>query len=83
MRIISFATEDSGWDSPRMGIILDRDGRDSRYRLDCEKLFEPADRPWNPLAWFDMDGRWFQTARDTAKRLENDPRAFEEALADV
>jgi len=81
MRIISFATEDSGWDSPRMGIILDRDGRDSRYRLDCEKLFEPADRPWNPLAWFDMDGRWFQTARDTAKRLENDPRAFEEALA--
>ena len=81
MRIISFATEDSGWDNPRMGIILDTNGRDSRYRLDSEKLFEPADRPSNPLAWFDMDGRWFQTARDTAKRLESDPRAFEDARA--
>ena len=44
MRIISFATEDSAWKSPRMGIILNVDGRDSGDRLDCEKLFEPADR---------------------------------------
>jgi 2-keto-4-pentenoate hydratase/2-oxohepta-3-ene-1,7-dioic acid hydratase in catechol pathway len=79
MRIISFATEESGWDSPRLGIILNVNGRDSRQRLDCEKLFEPADRPTNPLAWFDMDGRWLRTARETATRLERDPAAFAEA----
>jgi 2-keto-4-pentenoate hydratase/2-oxohepta-3-ene-1,7-dioic acid hydratase in catechol pathway len=81
MRIISFATEDSSWSSPRMGIILNVNGRDSGARLDCEKLFEPAERPVNPLAWFDMDGRWFQAARDTVKRLENDPSAFADARA--
>lgn len=76
MRIISFATEESQWTSPRMGIILNVNGRDSGERLDCEKLFEPADRPSNPLAWFDMDQRWFQTARDTAGRLERDANAL-------
>ena len=76
MRIISFATQDSQWKSPRMGIILTVDGRDSGERLDCEKLFEPADRPSNPLAWFDMDERWFQKARETAARLEHDATAF-------
>jgi len=79
MRIISFATEDSEWKTPRMGIILNTNGRDSGARLDCEKLFEPADRPTNPLAWFDMDGRWFQKAHETATRLEADPNAFEDA----
>lgn len=59
-----------------MGIILNVDGRDSGERLDCEKLFEPADRPSNPLAWFDMEGRWFQRARETAERLERDANAF-------
>src|SRR5437899_11450861 len=81
MRIISFATEDSSWSSPRMGIILNVNGRDSGARLDCERLFEPSERPTNPLAWFDMDGRWFQAARDTAKRLERDPNAFADARA--
>jgi 2,4-diketo-3-deoxy-L-fuconate hydrolase len=81
MRIISFSTEDSSWSSPRMGIILNVNGRDSGARLDCEKLFEPAERPTNPLAWFDMDGRWFQAARDTATRLERDASAFAEARA--
>ena len=76
MRIISFATEESDWKTPRMGIILYVDGADSRQRLDCEKLIAPAERPTNPLAWFDMDGRWFQTARDTAMRLERDPNAL-------
>jgi 2-keto-4-pentenoate hydratase/2-oxohepta-3-ene-1,7-dioic acid hydratase in catechol pathway len=76
MRIISFATQDSGWESPRVGIILYRDGVDSGERLDCEKLFAPAERPSNPLAWFDMDGRWFQTARDTAARIERDAGAL-------
>jgi 2-keto-4-pentenoate hydratase/2-oxohepta-3-ene-1,7-dioic acid hydratase in catechol pathway len=79
MRIISFATQESQWDSPRMGIILDTDGRDSGMRLDCEKLFEPSDRPSHPLAWFDMGERWFQTARATAQRLQSDPNAFAQA----
>ena len=76
MRIISFATKESEWKAPRMGIILDTDGRDSGERLDCEKLFAPAERPTNPLAWFDMDGRWFTTARDTAERLVRDADAL-------
>ena len=79
MRIISFATEESDWKAPRMGIILYTNGADTRERLDCEKLFAPADRPSNPLAWFDMDGRWFRTARDTAVRLERDPAALADA----
>jgi 2-keto-4-pentenoate hydratase/2-oxohepta-3-ene-1,7-dioic acid hydratase in catechol pathway len=79
MRIISFATEDSQWTSARMGIILYSNGVDSRQRLDCERLFEPAERPTNPLAWFDMDERWFQTARATAERLERDPNALADA----
>ncbi len=79
MRIISFATEDSQWKSPRLGIILHTNGRDSGKRLDCEKLFAPEERPSNPLAWFDMDERWFRAARDTAMRLERDVTAFAEA----
>jgi len=79
MRIISFATEDSAWKSPRMGIILNVDGRDSGDRLDCEKLFAPADRPSDPLAWFDTSEKWFQTSRDTAIRLGKDAAARAEA----
>ena len=79
MRLISFATKESNWKTPRMGIILHVDGKDSGQRLDCEKLFAAADRPTNPLDWFDLDGRWFQTARDTARRLESDPNAFADA----
>jgi len=79
MRIISFATKESNWETPRLGIILNVNGRDSGQRLDCEKLFEPADRPTNALDWFNMDARWFQTARDTAARLERDPSAFADA----
>jgi 2-keto-4-pentenoate hydratase/2-oxohepta-3-ene-1,7-dioic acid hydratase in catechol pathway len=79
MRIISFATQESQWKSPRMGIILHTNGVDSGYRLDCEELFAPAERPANPLAWFDMDGPWFQRAREIAVRLERDPGALNEA----
>lgn len=79
MRIISFATEDSQWKSPRPGIIVHTNGVDSGQRLDCEKLFAPEERPSNPLAWFDMDERWFRTARDTATRLERDATAFADA----
>lgn len=79
MRIIAFATKESNWTTPRMGIILHTDGKDSGQRLDCEKLFAPQERPANPLDWFDIDGKWFQTARDTARRLESDANAFADA----
>lgn len=79
MRIISFATEDSQWKSPRPGIIVHTNGVDSGQRLDCEKLFAPEERPSNPLAWFNMDERWFRTARDTATRLERDATALADA----
>jgi 2-keto-4-pentenoate hydratase/2-oxohepta-3-ene-1,7-dioic acid hydratase in catechol pathway len=79
MRIISFATEESDWQSPRMGIILHVNGADTGERLDCEKLFAPAERPSNPLAWFDRDGPWLRTARETAVRLERDPAALVDA----
>jgi acylpyruvate hydrolase len=62
-----------------MGILLYVDGRDSGDRLDCEKLFAPADRPSNPLAWFDTSEKWCQTSRDTAERLGRDANARAEA----
>ena len=79
MHIISFATEDSGWRLPRMGIILHAGDRDTGYRLDCEKLFAAADRPNNPLDWFDMDQQWFQESRATAEALVGDDQAFAHA----
>ena len=62
-----------------MGILLVVDGHDSGYRLDCEKLFDKADRPSDPLAWFDMDSPWFQKARETHDTLVRDKRALAEA----
>ena len=79
MQIISFATQETEWKTPRPGIILRTNGQDSGHRLDCEKLFTPAERPSNPLAWFDMDGQWFQRSRETAGRLERDASALAEA----
>jgi 2,4-diketo-3-deoxy-L-fuconate hydrolase len=79
MDIISFATKESDWKKPRLGIILHDGTRDLGYRLDCERLFAPADRPMNPLAWFDMDGEWFQKARQTCKELATDPNALAHA----
>ena len=79
MHIISFATEESNWRSPRMGIILHAGDRDTGYRLDCEKLFDKADRPADPLAWFDMDGPWFKKARETHDALVSDERALADA----
>ena len=79
MQIISFATEESDWRKPRPGIILHRGDRDLGFRLDCEKLFDPADRPTNLLAWFDMDGPWFQEARQVAAAIVADEAAFMDA----
>ena len=62
-----------------MGILLVVNGDDSGYRLDCEKLFDKAERPSDPLAWFDMDGPWFKKARATHDTLVNDQRALAEA----
>ena len=62
-----------------MGIILNDGTQDLGYRLDCEKLFAPEQRPENPLAWFDMDGRWFQKSSQTAKELSTNPNSLEKA----
>jgi len=73
MRTICFSTEETNWNSPRLGILLaDRD-HDTGFRLDCEKLFDPSKRPSDLLAWFDMDGEWFRRARETYETLMNDP----------
>ncbi len=79
MNIISFSTEESNWQRPRMGMILNVDNHDTGYRLDCEKLFTKSEQPADPLAWFDMDDTWFQTARSTHDRLVRDREAFAEA----
>lgn len=79
MHIISFSTEDTNWRSPRMGFILEVGEHDTGYRLDCEKLFDAAERPKDPLAWFDMDGPWFQKARETHDLLVRDERTLAEA----
>src|SRR6266446_7569960 len=76
MQIIAFTTEDTDWKSPRMGIILQDGHRDSGYRLDCERLFASADRPANPLSWFDMDGPWFKKSRETYETLIGDAGAL-------
>ena len=81
MRIISFATEETDWKYPRMGIILNANGSDTGHRLDCEKLFEPSERPSNPLAWFDTDERWFRRSRETAELLGRDAAALADAKA--
>jgi 2-keto-4-pentenoate hydratase/2-oxohepta-3-ene-1,7-dioic acid hydratase in catechol pathway len=76
MNIISFATEESDWRKPRLGMLLKTGDRDTGYRLDCEKIFPGDERPANPLAWFDMDGEWFQAARATAEALVRDEVAL-------
>ena len=62
-----------------MGIILQAGDRDTGYRLDCEKLFDKADRPADPLRWFDMDGPWFKKARETNDTLVRDERTLADA----
>jgi 2-keto-4-pentenoate hydratase/2-oxohepta-3-ene-1,7-dioic acid hydratase in catechol pathway len=79
MNIISFATMESDWQTPRVGIILTHAGRDTGYRLDCEQLFNRSDLPQNPLSWFDMDGPWFQKARRVFDNIERDAAALGEA----
>lgn len=72
MNIISIATAETQWSVPRPAIILEHGGQDTRYRLDCERLFDPFDHPSNPLSWFDMDGGWFQKARAIFDSVQRD-----------
>ena len=79
MKIISFSTAETDWRLPRMGILLIAKGHDTGYRLDCEKLFDVVVQPSDPLAWFDMDGPWFQRVRETHDALIRDDKALAEA----
>src|ERR1044072_7600180 len=79
MHIISFSTKETGWRVPRMGMILHVQDHDTGYRLDCEKLFDKAERPSDRLAWFDMDNPWFQKARETHDTLIQDEKALADA----
>ena len=79
MHIISFATEETNWQTPRIGMILHRDGVDTGLRLDCARLFETAEQPASRLSWLDMDGHWYQKARETHDKLLQDDEALEEA----
>lgn len=62
-----------------MGIILENESGDLGYRLDCEKLFDPADRPSDPLDYFDMSGKWFQKAQETFTQVTSNPASLNEA----
>jgi len=72
MRIICFSNEETNFQSPRFGILLAQGDHDTGFRLDCEKLFDSSARPSSLLAWFDMDGPWFQKARETYEQLTAD-----------
>ena len=60
-------------------MILHREGRDTGYRLDCEKLFGAAEQPLNPLSWFDMDDEYFQKALEVSQKIVADDDAQAEA----
>ena len=81
MNIISIATAETEWKVPRPAIILTHGGQDTRYRLDCEKLFEPSERPRNYLSWFDLDGPWFQKAHEVFDSVESDAAMLDQAKA--
>lgn len=74
MQIITFTCEASGWESPRVGALLNSD-----YLLNFGNLFNHEISPSNHLAWFDMDGGWFQRSRETYDALAKDPAAIADA----
>src|ERR1051325_2098619 len=79
MHIISFATMETKWSVPRLGMILHVGDQDTGYRLDCEKLFSEAERASNPLAWFGMDGPSFPDAREIHDILTRDKQSADDA----
>ena len=78
MNIISIATAETDWKIPRPAIIVEHNGQDTRYRLDCERLFDRSELPANPLSWFDMDGPWFQKAREVFQNVQHDLSALDQ-----
>jgi 2-keto-4-pentenoate hydratase/2-oxohepta-3-ene-1,7-dioic acid hydratase in catechol pathway len=79
MNIISFATAETEWKVPRLGVILTHGGQDTGYRLDCERLFDPTERAANFLSWFDLAGPWLQKAREVFDNVERDATALQYA----
>ena len=79
MKIISIATAETKWSVPRPAVILEHAGQDTRFRLDCQRLFDPADLPSNPLSWFDLDGPWLQKAREVFVNVERDRGGLDQA----
>ncbi len=76
MEIITFTTRDTdGWQSPRVGALLN-----SEYLLDFERAFDGGERPPNHLAWLDMDGPWLQRSRETYETLVPDSRLLAQAI---
>jgi acylpyruvate hydrolase len=67
MEIISFATEESNWQRPRVGAIVDQ-----QYLLDFARAFE-GEPPLDLLGWFNLDARWFQDSRQKLEALQQDP----------
>ena len=77
MQIVTFTThEKDGWQTPRAGVILN-----SQYLLDFERVIDDAQPPPNHLAWLDMDGPWFQKAREIYEVLKQDSEAATQATA--
>jgi 2-keto-4-pentenoate hydratase/2-oxohepta-3-ene-1,7-dioic acid hydratase in catechol pathway len=74
MQIISFATEETRWQRPRIGALLN-----SEYLLDFENAIDVGERPAHLLAWLDMDGPWFQESRQRFEALQNDSNLLIEA----
>lgn len=81
MDIISIATAETKWKVPRPAIILTHGGQDTRYRLDCEKLFDTSELPRTYLSWFDLDGPWLQKAREVVDSVERDAAMLDQVKA--
>lgn len=76
MEIITFTTEGAdGNKSTRVGACLNR-----QYLLDFARAFEGATPAPNYLAWFDMDGPWFQKSRATCESLVRDAGLITQAV---
>ena len=77
MQIVTFTThEKDGWQPPRAGALLNR-----QYLLDFERVIGDAQPPPNHLGWLNMEGPWFQKARETYDLLKQDSEAVTEATA--
>jgi len=74
MNIITFSTEADRWCVPHFGIELNGD-----YLLNCERLFDSTERPASHLAWFDMEGQFFQRSLETYETLVHDESAITKA----